>query len=220
MFRGYPQLDAARNALAPEMSAAFEQAGFVHMGWADVGQTRFFTQAPVRTPQELAAQRPWVWREDAVTPMLFQVVRANPVPLQVPEVLSALQTNRINSLLSTPVATISLQWSSRLTHMTDMNVSVTIGATVIGRTQWNSLSPEHQTILRETGAQFHTLARRNLRNDEVTAVQTLAQRGITVVPVDAGQRAAWEGIFQQTRQRLTGQIADAAFIARVQQLAR
>jgi hypothetical protein len=40
------------------------------------------------------------------------------------------------------------------------------------------------------------------------------------VPVDAAQRAQWDAVFAQTRQHLTGQIADAAFIARVQQLGR
>lgn len=220
MFRGYEQLDNARNALAGEMNAAFEAAGFVLMGWADVGRSRIFSQTPVRTPQELAAQRPWVWRDDSVLPALYQIIRANPVPLQVPEVLGALQTNRINALITTPVACVSLQWSSRLTHMTDMPVAVVVGATVFGRNQWNSLTPDQQVILRETAAQFHALARRNLRNDEQVALQTLAQRNITVVPVDASQRAQWESVFQQTRQRLTGQIADAAFIARVQQLGR
>jgi TRAP-type C4-dicarboxylate transport system substrate-binding protein len=220
MFRGYAQLDNARTQLHNEMNTAFEAAGFQLMGWADVGQSRIFSQTPVRTPQELAAQRPWVWRDDAVLPALFQVIRVNPVPLQVPEVLSALQTNRINALITSPVAAISLQWASRLTHMTDVPVAVVIGATVFGRNQWNSLTPDQQTIMRETALQFHALARRNLRNDEQQALATLPQRNVTVVPVDAGQRAQWDSVFQQTRQRLTGQIADAAFIARVQQLGR
>lgn len=215
MFRGYAQLDAARTALNPEMDAAFRNAGFQLMGWADVGITRIFSNTPVRTPQEFAATRPWRWRDDLVMPALFQVIGANPVSLQVPEVLGALQTNRINSLITAPVSCVALQWSSRVTHMTDMPVSVTIGATVFGASQFNSLPPDQQQILRETGAQFHALARRNLRNDEQRALASFPQRNITVVPVDANQQAQWNQVFAQTRQRLTGQIADAAFINRV-----
>ncbi len=219
IFRTYAQLDRAREALNGEMTTAIGGAGFHLMGWADVGQSRIFSRSPIRTPQELAASRPWVWRDDSVLPALFQVVHANPVALQLPEVLSALQTNRINTVVTTPVACIALQWCSRVTYMTDDNAAVVIGATVIGNRKWDALSPANQTIMTETAAQFHALARRNLRNDERTGLTALAARGIQSVPLNAAQRAAWQQVFNQVRQRLTGQIADAALITRVQGLA-
>src|SRR5512134_317052 len=37
LFANYSQLDAARNALQPEMDQAFSRAGYVMLGWADVG---------------------------------------------------------------------------------------------------------------------------------------------------------------------------------------
>lgn len=215
MFRAYGPLDTARGALHSELNSAFNTAGFELMGWADVGQARVFSQAPVRTPRELAAQRPWVWSDDQAMPAFYRTISANPVRLQVPEVLSALQTNRINTVItSAPVAT-QLQWSARMTHMTDMPLYTTIGATVIGRTKFNSLTPQQQELLRRTGANFHQLARGSLRRAETAALGSLSSRNITVVPVDAAQRAEWERAFATTRSSLTGQIADAAFIARV-----
>lgn len=221
MFAGYAQLDNARNALNAEISQSFQTAGFQLAGWADVGRSRVFSQAPVNSPSQLAAQRFWAWRDDAVVPRMLElagVPAGNRLALGVPEVLGALQTNRINALVSSPVATLSLQWSSRLTHMTDHPVSVVVGATVFGQAQWATLTPDQQTILRETAAQFHALARRNLRSDETVAVTIMTQHGITAVPVDAAQAQAWNALFTQTRTALTGQVADAAFIARVAQL--
>jgi TRAP-type C4-dicarboxylate transport system substrate-binding protein len=215
MFRGYSQLDAARNGLNTEMTQAFDQANFVLMGWADVGTTHPFSRTPVRTPAELRALHPWAWRDDAVLPAFYSVINANPVTLQVPEVLSALQTNRIDSFVSSPVATLALQWSSRVTHMTQVDCAISIGATVFGKNQFNALSAEHQTVLRETATQFHQQLIRNLRRDEGVALTTLQSRGITMVPVSEAERGQWTTAFQQTRTRLTGQIAPAAFIARV-----
>jgi TRAP-type C4-dicarboxylate transport system substrate-binding protein len=215
MFRAYGPLDAARAALHSELNAAFNAAGFELMGWADVGQARVFSQTPVRTPRELAAQRPWVWSDDQVMPAFYRTISANPVRLQVPEVLSAIQTNRVNAVVtSAPVAT-QLQWASRMTHMTDLPLYTTIGATVISRAKFNSLTPQQQELLRRTGANFHQLARGALRRAETAALNSLAARNITVVPVDAAQREEWERAFAATRAALTGQIADAAFIARV-----
>ena len=215
ILNSYEQLDEARTALAAEMDAGFDAAGFKMFGWADVGRSRIFSTGPVRTPADLARRRPWVWRDDLVMPAWFQVARANPVALQVPEVLGALQTNRIDSLVVTPVASVALQWSSRVSHMTDFPVAFTIGGSVMGKRQWDSLSAEHRAILAETGTQFHALARRNLRRDEETALRTLAARRITIIELDAPQRAEWERVATQSRAQLAGQVADQALIDRV-----
>lgn len=215
LFRDYARLDSARTALHSELNTAFNTAGFELMGWADVGQARVFSQSAVRTPRELAAQRPWVWSDDRAMPAFYQTISANPVRLQVPEVLSALQTNRINAVVtSAPVAT-QLQWSTRMTHMTNFPLYTTIGATVIGRAKFQALTPQQQDLLRRSGANFHGLARGSLRRAETSALASVASRGITVVEVDAAARAEWERAFASTRTALTGQIADAAFIARV-----
>lgn len=220
IFRTYAALDHARDALNGEMTAAMAGAGFHLLGWADVGQSHIFSRTPIRTPQELAASRPWMWRDDSVLPALYQVIHANPVSAQLPEVLSALQTNRINTVITTPVACIALQWCSRVTYMTDENAAIVLGATVLANRKWDALSPEHQVIMTETAAQFHALARRNLRNDERAALTAITSRGIQLVSLNEQQRAAWRTVFDQVRVRLTGQIADAALIRRVQDLAR
>jgi TRAP-type C4-dicarboxylate transport system substrate-binding protein len=220
MFAGYAQLDAARTALNTEICASFNTAGFELMGWADVGRSRIFSQTAIQTPQQLATQRPWVWRDDSVMPAFYRTVSANAVALQVPEVLSALQTNRINLVVTSPPVAVQLQWSPRFTHMTDLPIATTIGATVIGRTKFNSLTAQQQQLLRTTGANYHQLARGALRRAEAGALTTLTTRGITVVTLDAAQRAAWDRVFVSTRTALTGQVADAAFIARVAQLGR
>ncbi|MBI2897070.1 MAG: TRAP transporter substrate-binding protein DctP [Deltaproteobacteria bacterium] len=215
ILRNYDELDAARAALAPEMNAAFERAGFKMLGWADVGIGRLFSTMPIRTPADMARAHPWLWRDDLVMPAFFQVVRSNPVPLQVPEVLSALQTRRIDSLLATPVAAVALQWQSRVSYMTELSASIAIGGTIMGKRQWDSLTDEQRTILTETAAQFHALARRNLRRDEQQAIQSLGQNNIQVITPTAAQKEEWRRVATQVRQRLVGQICDQALIDRV-----
>jgi TRAP-type C4-dicarboxylate transport system substrate-binding protein len=220
MFRGYEQLDGARNAVAGDVNAGFEAAGFELLGWADVGESRIFSQRPVHTPQELAAMHPLVWRDDLVLPALYDIIHAHPLSLGIPDGVAALQGGRGDALITSPVAAVSLGWAPHVHYMTDLRVAVLIGATVISRNVWNTLTPEEQAILRETSQEFHAEARQHLRADEQTAVTSLASHGVAPVTLDAGQRAAWESVFEQTRQRLTGQIADAAFVQRIQQLGR
>ncbi|AKF09938.1 TRAP transporter substrate-binding protein DctP [Sandaracinus amylolyticus] len=215
ILRNYEQLDRAREALAPDMDAGFTSAGFKMLGWADVGQSRVFSTAPVRVPADMATRHPWVWRDDLVLPTFYQVVRSNPVPLQVPEVLGAIQTGRVDTAITPPVPCVALQWCSRLTHMTDMPMTIVLGGTVIGGRQWAELTPDQQTILSETATQFHQLARRNLRRDEQQALTEIRSRGATVIEVTQAQQQEWLNAGAQIRTRLVGQIADQALVDRV-----
>lgn len=215
ILKGYAALDAARAALAPEMNPKFSQAGFHLLGWADVGQSYLFSTQPVTKPADLAPRKPWVWRDDLVLPAFFQVVKSNPVPLPLPEVLGALQTNRVDTVITTPVAAVALQWSSRVTQMLDFPLTVVIGGTVMGEKQWQALTPEQQKIISETSAQFHALARRNLRADEAKALAALKSHSIKVLKPSEADKAAWLKVGAQVRQRLVGQIADQKLVDRV-----
>lgn len=213
MFSSVDQLDRARTATAAENTAAFNTAGFQFMGWADVGFSRLFSRVPVTTPGQMAALHPYVWRDDLVTPAIYTEAHATAVPLQIPEVLTALQTNRIDSFFTSPVAAISLQWSQRVTHMTDLSVAVLVGATVFSNAAVNGLPADQQTVLRETATQFHNLLITNLRRDERAAVASMGTRNITVV--QPAERAAWESLLDRARARLVGNIAPAEYVNRV-----
>ena len=220
ILRSYDQLDKARDVITPEMNPKFAQAGFQLLGWADVGISRLMSTHPVMKPADLASRKPWVWRDDLVLPEFFKVVKSNPVPLQLPEVLGALQTNRVDTVITTPVAAGALQWQSRVSHMLDMPLTIVIGGTVFGQKQWEALTPEHKTILSETATQFHALARKNLRADEAKALATLKERNIKVLTPSDSDKAAWLEAGKQVRERLVGQIADRALVDRVMAFAK
>lgn len=215
ILKGYAQLDAARAALTPEMNPKFAQAGFRMLGWADVGQSYVFSTQPVMKPSDLGSRKPWVWRDDLVLPALFKVVKSNPVPLQLPEVLGALQTNRVDTVITTPVAAVALQWSSRVSQMLDFPLTVVIGGTVMGEKQWQSLTPDQQKIMAETSEQFHALARRNLRADEEKAIASLKAHNIKMAVPSASDKAEWLKVGAEVRKQLTGQVADQALVDRV-----
>jgi TRAP-type C4-dicarboxylate transport system substrate-binding protein len=210
----YEQLDAARTALGPEVDAGIERAGFHMLGWADIGQARLFSNAPVRRPSDLADKKVWARTDDLVLPALFEVVRTTAVPLSVPEVLGGLQTGRVDTFFSPPMVAIALQWSSRARTVTDIPMSIVIGGTVIGDRAFQRLSPEEQAILKETGAQFHLLGRRNSRAAEREALDAVVQRGVQLVTTTDADRNEWRRVGAQVRQRLAARIADAALVER------
>jgi TRAP-type C4-dicarboxylate transport system substrate-binding protein len=213
-FLRYEQLDAARTALSPTIDEGIVRAGFHMLGWADVGQARIFSSAPIRTPGDLVGKRFWKRADDLIIPSFFEVVRTTPVTLSLPEVLGGLQTRRIDTFLAPPVVAGMLQWASHARTMTDIPMAIVIGGTVLSDRAWQTLTEQERAVLAETGAQFHALGRRNSRAAERAAADTLVSRGIELVTTNEAQRNEWRRVGREVRTRVASRIADAALIER------
>jgi TRAP-type C4-dicarboxylate transport system substrate-binding protein len=213
-FRRYEQLEAARAALAPEIEQGMIGQGFHMLGWADVGQAHLFSNRPVRSPADLASCRFWVRTDDIILPRLFDIVRSTPVTLTVPEVLAGLQTSRIDTFLAPPAIAIALQWSAHATHMSDMPFAILVGGTAISERTFQSLPAEQRTILAETSAQFHGLARRNAARVERESIDAMVSRGLTVVPAGPADVAEWRRVGRELRDQVASQIATPELVAR------
>ena len=213
-FRTYEQVRAARAALGPEIEAGIIQQGFRMLGWSEVGQARLFSNREIHTPADLAPCRFWVRTDDIIMPTLFQVVRSNPVSLTVPEVLGGLQTGRIDTFIAPPAVAVALQWSSRVTHVSDTPTAILVGGTIISERIFQSLTPEHQTILTETSAQIHALGQRNAVRAETQAIEALRSHGMTVVTMSPSDIAAWRTVGREVRSRVASQIGSPELIAR------
>jgi len=210
----YAQLDAARAALQPEIDAGIIAAGFRMLGWADVGQARLFSQRRIARPSDLSGAHLWQRDDDVILPAFVSRVGASPVELAVPEVLGALQTSRVDTFLAPPAVAIALQWSSHATYMNEIPMSIVIGGMVVSESVFQSLTPEQQTALSETGVQFHQLGRRNSRRMETQSLHALAERGIQTTTTTDAERDEWRAIGRQVRDAVASQIASPDLVAR------
>lgn len=218
LFDEYAEIDRARTALAAELEQQFVEGGYKLMGWGDVGKARIFSTRPIRRPSDLRSVRPWAWRDDAVFNEFLRVVGANGVALGVPEVYPALQTRMVDTVPSSALAAVSLQWYTRLTHVTEQSSAILIGATIIKKEKFDALPADLQAILMSTSQRAHSALSRAIRRDDDRAYQTILQRGITAVDLSPHQ-AEWNRAAQQTRQRLAGRVYSRELLQRVERAA-
>ena len=213
-FLHYEQLDHAREALQPEIDAGIIAAGFRMLGWADVGQARLFSSRRITVPTDLAGTHLWVRGDDVILPAFVSRVGTTGVELAVPEVLGGLQTHRIDTFLAPPAVAIALQWSSHATFVNEIPMSIVIGGMVISESTFQSLTPEQQTALTETGADFHRLGRRNSRRMETQSMHALTERGIQLTTTTEAERDQWRTLGRQVRDAVASQIASPDLVAR------
>ncbi len=215
MFASTNNFVRARDALRSEIDTAFTAAGFTLVGFGTTGAPRMFSTLEIRTPAQLRTAHPWQWSDDLIMPQIYAQAGATGIRLQVPEVLGALQTRRIDTVVGSPLVAVSLQWGNHLQYMSDRSNSASLGALVIKKSKLDSIPAADQAIAREVFTQFDALLSRAVLAADERAATSLQGRGMRVVALNDAERAQWTALFSGARSRFHGVVGDAAWIARV-----
>jgi len=221
LFQSWAKLDRARDALKGEFEKAVGEAGFALVGWGDVGLAHTMTKGfPIYSPSDMKGKKPYVWRDDPITPAVFQVIGGvTPVPLGVPEVLPQLNSGTVNVVTAPALAAEQLQWASRLDHVNSHVVGVGIGALVLTSKKLDSLPGDQKAILLETGAVAGKALTARIRNEDAQAMNRLKAK-MTSYESNQAQRDEWAQVFKEVRSRLAKGTFPAELVKRVEDLAQ
>lgn len=214
----YSQLDRVRDELNSQFDEMFDKEGYKLLGWGDVGKTRIFSMSKFERPSDLKSLRPWAWKDDLIFTEFLKVVGANGVRLGVPEVYPALQTKMIDTLPSSALAAVSLQWYTKLNYVTATNSGIIVGATIVRKDKFDALSEEHQKLLVDTGLRAHKALNISIRRDDDISYDTILKRGITAISTDAA-KAEWTKAATQVRTNLIGRVYPKSLLDAVESAA-
>jgi TRAP-type transport system periplasmic protein len=217
IYQDMDRLDRVRDALEGDLDDRARKAGFVRLGWLDLGGVRFLSKAkPVRTPQDLRGRRPWSGPDDVVFGEVLRAAGGQGVTLPIGEVGAALRAGRVDVVAASAVGALSMGWHAEATHVSAQPHWPLVGATLLRKGAYDRLDPDHRAALERTGAQAHAAVRRLLRRDDTNALNSMTGRQVESVPWTA---AAWQDVHRQARQRLAARYFDTALLKKAEQLA-
>ncbi len=215
----YEELDRVRTKMAPQFEKMFADEGYLILGWGDAGKTRLFSKKPIRRPSDIKSMRPWVWKDDLIFVEFYDVIGASAIRLGVPEVYPALQTRMVDIVAASALAAVSLQWYTRVKHMTAHNSAIIAGGTVMNKDKFDSLPPDLQEALASTGKRAHDLLNKTIRRDDDKAYDIVLKRGIEAV--EAGEyQAEWDEAAKKVHDKLTGRAYPKSLLQAVRQAAK
>jgi TRAP-type transport system periplasmic protein len=207
VYNSYAELDAVHAKMDAKLEALYAEKGFIILNWVDAGWVRFFSQAPVKVPDDLAKQKLFVWAGHEAVADIWKGAGFNPVPLPSTEISTALQTGLVNAVPTTPQAALLMQWYKHAKYMSTGRWAPLVGATVISKKQWEKipedLRPEFRRIAKAAGDKLRAEA----RPADQRAIDEMAKRGLTVVEMDAATLAMWRKRLEPSRPKIRGEWA-------------
>lgn len=202
IFESLEEVEVLRGEFDPVILDALEENGIVAPAISLGGFAYLFSrhELPHRAGDELDSDlRVWVPAGDKLSSRTLETAGANPVPLPLAEVYTALQTGAINTFAATPSAAIIMQWHTRARYMLDMPLLMTAGTVGFSGRALDRLDESHREILLEEVAAVISRMEQSNHEENREAREVLEEQGIEFLEPDAERTAQWRELAEQAR---------------------
>ncbi len=178
LFRNTAEIDHVRRHFMPAIESGFRGNGYELLGWMEVGFVHFFSRTPIRNLGDLRQRRIWLWQGDPLGQAFFDATQIAPVPLSITDVYTSLSTGMIDTVYSTPLGTIAMQWHNKTAYVTDIPMANGIGALIVTQKFYNNLPKDLQRLLKSTGRAAGERLVAATRADNAKSIRVLKQHGL------------------------------------------
>jgi len=192
LFRDLGEVDHVRQVMDEKFIAGLKAKGFISYGISEGGFAYLMSNRPVRRTEDLHGLKIWIPEGDQTNARAFNTLGITPIPLPVTDVLTGLQTGLIDTVATSPIGAIALQWHTRVKYLTQVPLAYLYASLIIKESALKRVSAADRAVLRQAMQDAFTRLNRQNRKDEKGALAALAQEGITFIKPSPQELAGWE----------------------------
>jgi TRAP-type C4-dicarboxylate transport system substrate-binding protein len=181
LFRSYQEVDAVRRGLEPAFKKAFADKGLEFLAYTEVGFVYTMATSAMTTMAQLQGGKCWGPEGDPVSAEFFKAIGVSPIPLSIPDVLTALQTGMVDTVFNGLYGSIVLQWFTRAKFITDIPFGYAYGALVVDRRVFAAMPPHLMALMREAAAHHFEALLADTRQSNAESRAVLADNGVAFV---------------------------------------
>jgi len=218
MFRSWEEVDHVREALRPTLEEKLAAKGFKVLFWGEGGWVQFFSKDPITLPGQYKDARIFVWAGDSAQVGLMKTLGYRPVPLAITDILPGLETGMVDVVPVVPLWALVGQFDRVTRYMLPLNWAPIVGATVMRRQTYESLSPGAREAImgaaKKAGEQLR--AHRSVQDGE--SIRAMEARGLVVQPLTPEVEQAWKEVAEEAWPLVRGSLVPADTFDRVQRI--
>ncbi len=217
LFRNKQEVDYIINKFNDYFADHFEKKGFVLIGWAEVGYVYIFTNEVVKNLDDFKHLKVWMWEGDPVAEATFKAFGVTPIPLSITDVLTSLQTGLINTVYTSPLACIVLQWFTKIKYVSDLPLTNSMGAVLISRRTFNKIKPEYQALVKQKGYEYFRKLTELSRKDNAASLQKMEESGIQTLHLKTPENLEkFQQVGDKAREALVGKLFSQELVEQIQ----
>jgi len=189
-FDSWDELNYVLEDIGPGLQDSLEENGYVFMTWGHIGWVHFFTKEPVARLDDLRKLKIFTWAGDDRMVQWWHANGFRPVPLALPDAMQGLTTGLIDTMISPPLAALSLQWYKETPYMIDIGLVPMVGALVMTRRAWNKIDEADRPKLLAVAKEVGQKLMRRIPGMDKFAVDTMKRAGLEVLEIRESEHSA------------------------------
>ncbi len=180
-FSSIAEVNYVRKYMDKYIVDGLEKAGLITFGLAGGGFAYIMSTDPVETVHDLRRQKVWIPDNGEVITDDIKAFGINPIPLSLVNVKPSMQTGVIDTIATSPVGAIILQWHTEVSYLIDMPFVYLFAALAINKKSFLKISEQDRKVVKtEMGKVFKEIGEQNII-DNNKALQALKNQGIKFI---------------------------------------
>jgi len=198
----------ADNHLLSTFGNDFDAAGIHALSWMEVGYQVVYTKDGIRVPADLNGIKLRT-APSATDTAFMQAAGATAVPLSPKDAIPAMETGQVEGATQLSVFGIVVGYHKVAPQITLTRHQHQVGAIVISKDTWESLSEQEQGWINEAAPIFLGL-RGALRGAEGALLKKAAGEGSTIIELTADELAQWKAVAPGAQAEILDGMGDGA----------
>ncbi len=179
-FESYDELNVVVQKIAPLLKQRAEAKGFVLVHWGQGGWLQVFSKRPVQTLADLKGLKLYTSGGDDRMTQLYKSRGFQPRAMAMTDILTGLTTGMLDALPTPPLAAMAFQWYKQTPYMLDIGLAPVVGATVIAKPTWESLSLADRAKMTEIAMGVENQLKVEVPKQDALAVTLMGTQGLKV----------------------------------------
>jgi TRAP-type C4-dicarboxylate transport system substrate-binding protein len=209
VFKSFGEIDYVRERMDRLIIDGLGKGGFVIFGLAEGGFAYLMSTTPVKNNDDVRKNKVWIPENDELGMETFKIMGSTPIPLPLAEVHTALQTGLINTVITSAIGAIALQWYTQVNYITDTPLMYVCGLLAIDKKAFKKIPLADQQVVRNVMSRTYRQFDRENRKDNIKALEALRKQGIEFVMPDDKTLEEWKALAL----KVTGNLIDSGRIS-------
>lgn len=193
-FKSLDEVEHVRKDFDSYIIEGLDKAGFVTFGLMGGGFAYIMSQNPVETVDDLRNQKVWIPDNDKISRDSIRAFGITPIPLPIADVRTSLQSGLINTVATSPVGAIVLQWHTQIKYVTNIPLIYLYAVLAINKKQFLKISETDREIVSRVMTRALKQIDIQNRKDDGKAIQALKNRGIKFITPSPDALAYWHKV--------------------------
>jgi TRAP-type C4-dicarboxylate transport system substrate-binding protein len=216
LIRDNTELDLVLNELKPELERNINAKGFYTLAWSKAGWVKFFSKAPVFTPNDLKRQKLGTNENDPALMDAFKAMGYQMIPVSMNEVLVYLNGGMIDAVYQSPVNVGGLQIFGLAKNMASINIAPFMGGIVMNGAAWRSIPDKYKPELIRIAKKLETDLDSSIQELETDVIKTMTDYGLIVNQLTPAQEQLWYDDSARVTPNLFGATFNKAIYDRIE----